>query len=296
MGKVLLTGGGGFLLRNLRELYPNHNYVFPTSKQVNWATGYGVESLPTDVDVVVHAAAVMGGIEFITSHKEKILLDNTRMNANFFEWVLNVKPRKVITMGSGCAYPGYVTGVLKEDDLACGKLHNTVEIYGFSKLWMQIACEQLLDNWDHLVLANMYGRYDHIEYTRSHVIAALIVKFIRAQREGKNVQLLGTGVAQRDIMYVGDMCQAINASITTAQGACRPINISTGVGTSIKDLATTIAECISFKGEILWGDETQDGALYKVMDNSLMKKHFDINITPLREGLEKTIPWFQDNC
>lgn len=296
MGKVLITGGSGFLMRNLRELYPHHDYYFPTSSQVNWETGYGVESLPDDFDVVIHSAAVMGGFEFIVNHPDRMLIENIRMTANFFEYILKAKPRKVITMGSGCTYPGYTSELLSENLLGCGRMHQSVELYGLNKMMLFAGSEHLLDNWDHFVLANMYGRYDHTDVKRSHVTAALLVKFILAQREGKDVQLLGTGSAQRDIMYVGDVCQAINCSIETEKGVCKAMNISTGEGTSIKTLADTIAKCLDFKGNILWGDESQDGALYKVMNNSLLMQNFDINVTPLEDGLMQTIPWFKENC
>ena len=224
-----------------------------------------------------------------------MLLDNTRMNVNLFDYILRTKPKKVITIGSGCSYPGEATGLLKEEQIGCGRMHPSVEVYGISKLWALSASKRLLTNWDHLVLANMYGKYDHTDVKKSHLVGALLTKFIKAKQQKTDVQLIGTGIAQRDLIYVNDVCRVLNESIKN-KGANEAINVSTGVGTSVKELSDLIAELLEFKGRILWGDEKDNGALFKVMDTTKMKKYFpSIETTQLRQGLQATIPWFVDH-
>ena len=291
---ILLTGGSGFLMRNLRELYPNHDYIYPTSSEVNWVTNEGVQTLP-QVDVVIHSAATYGGLQFNQNHSDQMLLDNTRMNVNLFDYILRTKPGKVITIGSGCSYPGRATGLLKEKQIGCGRMHSSVEVYGISKLWALSASKRLLNNWDHLVLANMYGKYDHTEVEKSHLVGALLSKFIIAKQQNSDVQLIGTGIAQRDLIYVNDVCKVINESINN-KGVNKAVNVSTGVGTTVKELADLISELLEFKGSILWGEEKDNGALFKVMDTTRMKKYFSsVKTTQLKQGLEATIPWFVDH-
>tara|TARA_R110000822_G_scaffold16569_4_gene56229 strand:- start:6444 stop:7349 length:906 start_codon:yes stop_codon:yes gene_type:complete len=292
MENILLIGGSGFLMKNLQELYPNYNYIAPRSTQVNWVTNQGVDELPV-VDVVIHSAAVYGGLVYNQNYSERILLDNTRMNANVFDYILSKKPKKVITIGSGCSYPGTSAGLLSEDQIGTGRMHSSVELYGMSKLWVLAASEKLLDNWDHLVLANMYGKYDHTDVQKSHLVGALLTKFLIAKHKETDVQLIGTGIAQRDLIYVNDVCDVINHCITRP-GSNRAVNVGTGTGTSVKELAQLISEMIYFQGKILWGDEKDNGALCKVLDTARMQQSFpDIHTTQLNVGLRATLSWFQ---
>lgn len=292
MENILLIGGNGFLMKNLQELYPNYNYIAPSSAQVNWVTNQGVKDL-TAVDVVIHSAAVYGGLVYNQNYSDRILLDNTRMNANIFDYILNNKPKKVITIGSGCSYPGTATGLLSEDQIGSGRMHSSVELYGMSKLWALTASERLLDNWDHLVLGNMYGKYDHIDMQKSHLVGALLTKFLIAKYKKTDVQLIGTGIAQRDLIYVNDVCDVINHCIVQP-GSNRAINVGTGKGTSVAELAQEISRMIDFQGNILWGDEKDDGALYKVLDTTRMQQSFpDIHTTQLNVGLRATLSWFE---
>jgi len=290
--KILVTGGSGFLMKNLLLKYPNYEWVAPRSSEVNWVTGVGIDTLPK-VDIVIHSAAVYGGIVFNQLNAEKILLDNTFMNARVFEYILKNKPSKVIIIGSGCCYPGDAQNILHENQIGTGRLHPSVELYATSKLWSLSASEQLLDNWDHLVLANMYGPYDNITHERSHLVGGMLNKFLTAQSNRTNVQLIGTGIAKRDLIFVEDVCDIIEFCINNP-GANQAMNVSTGIGTTVFDLAELIKDILNFDGEIIWGSEKDDGALNKVLGTKVIDKLYPNRTkTNIRDGLQKTIPYFK---
>ncbi len=262
--KIVLTGGSGFLLSNLQQDY-SANYIAPRSSEVNWITGEGIGTLPDQPDVFVHSAAIYGGLVFNQQYPERILLDNMRMSINAFDYILTAKPKKVIIIGSACSYPGNATGQLSEDMIGSGRMEHTVELYAMNKLWQLAASERLLSDWTHLVLANMYGPNDHLNLEKAHVVGALMKKISNAKREGTDVQLLGTGKAMRSLVYVKDVCAVINQFATQdlPNGA---YNVGYDNGISIKEMAETIADVVGFKGQILWGDPKDNGAMVKILD------------------------------
>jgi GDP-L-fucose synthase len=291
---IIVTGGNGFLMKNLVEMHPEHNWIIYNSNQLNWVNNTGVELLPSNADVFIHSAAVYGGLVFNQMFNERILYENTAMNNNVFNWIMKHNPSKVITIGSGCVYPGDATGVLSEEQIGAGNMHPSVELYGMSKLWALTASRRLLKNWDHLVLGNMYGKYDHTSHERSHLVGALLGKFIHASRQNTDVQLIGTGIAQRDLVYVGDVVDVINRCIAGPSNN-QPLNVSTGTGTSVRELAYTIKELIGFKGNIVWGSEKDNGALYKVLDCAKVDAIYpDRQRTAIQDGLALSLPYFLD--
>lgn len=292
---IVITGGSGFLMRNWIEDYgSDHELVIPRSTEVDWITGRGIETLPAAPDVFIHSAAIYGGLVYNQKHPEAILLANTRINANVFEYMLRAKPKKVICIGSACSYPGSARGELSEDMIGSGRMERTVELYAMSKLWMLAACERLLENWTQLVLANLYGPYDHDDMDKAHVVSALIYKFMAAKRNGSSVQLLGTGQALRSLLYVKDACDVIDHFIHNPSANCA-VNVTNSKGVSIRELANTVAQAIDFKGDILWGDAKDDGALVKILtSNKLDKIYPNRHRTELIDGLRQTIAALSD--
>ena len=289
---IVVTGGTGFLMKNLTELHPEHNWIVYNSNQIDWVNNIGIDKLPDSADVFIHSAAVYGGLVFNQMYHERILYENTAMNNNVFDWILKHNPTKVITIGSGCVYPGSATGILSEEQIGTGRMHTSVELYGMSKLWALTASARLLKNWDHLVLGNMYGKYDHTSHERSHLVGALLGKFIDAKRNDTDVQLIGTGIAQRDLVYVGDVVDVINKCIIGPSNN-QPLNVSTGVGTSVSELAHTIKELINFEGDIKWGSDKDNGALSKVLDCTKVDAIYpNRRKTTIRDGLMLSLPYF----
>lgn len=287
---IVVTGGHGFLMSNFMKRYKDtHNIFAPTKEQVNWVTGEGVDTLPSNPDVLIHAAAVMGGFVFNKLYPERILLENTSINHRVIDYLIKSPHTKAITIGSGCSYPGDATGVLHEDMIGTGRMQKTVEIYAMSKLWLLLASERLFKDWSHLVLANLYGPNDHRDPERTHVVAALIEKFIHAKKTGSRVSLLGTGVAVRDNIYVNDAVDVIGKFIEL-ESVNQAVNVSTGIGYSVKELAHMISEIVGYTGDIEWGDPADDGALFKVLGTSRLDAIYpERPKTTLKDGLTDTI-------
>ena len=292
---IVVTGGAGFLMRNFIEQYGvDYDIVAPRSTEVNWVTGQGVDGLPREPDILIHSAAIYGGLVFNQKYPEKILLDNTRISANVFEYVMDAKPEKFISIGSACAYPGNATGVLSESMLGSGRMEHTVELYALNKLWMLAASERLLSNWTHLVLANMYGPYDHTELDKSHVTSALIHKFIAAKHNNSDVNLLGTGESYRSLTFVKDVCDVINYFVLNP-GINGAINVGHDAGISIREMAHTIADIVEFKNNIIWGDAADNGARMKVLDYTKLNQIYPSRKkTSLRDGLIATIKYIAE--
>jgi len=301
--KVLLTGGRGFLGRQILNLLKDKGYdvIAPTSQEFNLLTMQGAENyLNKGIDCIIHSAAYYGGIGINQVEPATIFYRNSLMAVNIFEFAKNAKVKKILPIGSACAYPGYLTGDLKEEDFWAGPLHDSVEAYGFSKKLQQVAQRAYYKQYkiasNHLILTNLYGPYDTFTEYRSHVVSALIKKFVDAKLENKpEIVLWGDGTPIREFLYVGDAAEAIVKAIELPHDI-EPINIGTGIGTTIKELAEIIKEHTAFSGKITWDTTKPNGAERKVLDITKMKEK--LNWTPkvsLKEGLKYTIEWYQAN-
>ena len=288
---VVLTGGNGFLLKNLQQDY-NNDYFAPRSNEVNWITGQGIDTLPDQPDVFIHSAAIYGGLVFNQNYPERILLDNMQMSTNVFKYMLTAKPKKVIIIGSACSYPGSATGILDENMIGTGRMEKTVELYAMNKLWLLAASERLLDNWTHLVLANMYGPGDHLSLEKSHVVGALMKKISIAKQKNEDVHLLGTGEPKRSLVYVKDVCDVINYCINNNMPN-QAINVGHDKGISIRELAETIADVLNFNKNIIWGDAADNGAMVKILDYTKLNNLFpNRRKTSLRDGIAQSKEYY----
>jgi GDP-L-fucose synthase len=298
--KILIFGGNGFLgnrlLPMLRER--GHEVFAPRSSEIDLLREVP-HSAPDwrQLDAIVHAAAIYGGMPFDMNNQGRILATNTRMNLNVFEFARHVQPGKLITIGSACSYPGYVDQVLREADLFGGRLHETVECHGFTKLWMVAAHRAYRDtfglNGIHLIPANLYGPGDVYQLERAHVVAALIKKYTDAHVAGGDVTLMGDGTPIREFLYIDDLAELIIRSIERVDHQDQPINAGTGIGHSIRALAELIAEQVGFKGKTHWNTSDANGAMHKLMDIARMQQYLGpFEPVHLAGGIRKTIEWY----
>jgi GDP-L-fucose synthase len=204
-----------------------------------------------------------------------------------------------MAIGSACAYGGHIAGDMREDDFWSGPLHASVEAYGFTKKVLQVGLHAYGKQYGMQgqlpLVTNLYGEHDVFGEYRSHVAGALIKKFADAvQSCAKEVVCWGTGSPVREFIYVGDAAEAVVRLLKTDY--LEPLNIGTGVGTSIKELAETIARCVGFRGEIVWDGSKPDGVGRKVLDVTRMKEVLGWTPpTSLEEGLVQTIRWYLAN-
>ena len=306
--RVLITGGSGFLGRHLVSAVraAGHEVLAPRRYELNLETLSGSAPYldehvpqPGGIDVLIHSAAYYGGIGINASEPATIFAKNTRMAGSVFELARQYQIKKVLPIGSACAYPGYSEGDLKERDFWAGPLHESVEAYGFSKKMQLVAqrayYKQHRLESNHLIVTNLYGPHDVFTEYRSHVLSALIKKFADAKQRGENVTLWGDGSPIREFLYVADAAEAIVRAIALPHDL-EPINIGTGVGTTIRELAELISRHIGYRGRIEWDTTKPNGTARKVLDITRMKAK--LGWSPqwsLERGLAETVRWYLAN-
>jgi GDP-L-fucose synthase len=301
---VTVTGGAGFLGQHLvRRLESLGATVFvPRQRDFNLTA---LDSclrclLERPCDVLFHAAAYYGGIGINVNEPAKLYYQNLVMGANLMEAARLAKVQKVVNIGTACSYPGYLEGELKEADLWAGPCHASVVNYGLTKkmLAVQGLAYQRQYGLDsiHLILTNLYGPGDSYNPDRSHVVAALVRKWVEAEMQGKpEIEVWGTGTPIREFIYVEDCADAIVLAAEKYDDVALPLNVGTGVGTTIRELVETINDVTGYRGKVAWNADKPDGAAKKVLDVTRMTAALDgwRPPTELRAGLAKTIAWYR---
>ncbi len=304
--RVTVTGGAGFLGQHLvRRLRVLGAEVYVPRKR-----DYDLITLDASLrcllehpcDVLFHAAAYYGGIGINVNEPARLYYQNLVMGANLMEAARLAKVGKVVNIGTACSYPGYLEGHLKEENLWSGPCHASVVNYGLTKKMLAVQGQAYQRQYGldsiHLILTNLYGPGDSYNPDRSHVVAALVRKFVEAEMAGAaNVEVWGTGKAIREFIYVEDCADAIVLAAEVYQEATLPLNLGTGIGTSIRELAETVHEVSGFRGRIAWNTDKPDGAPLKVLDVTRMRQALDGWVAPtkLRDGLAKTVAWYRAN-
>jgi GDP-L-fucose synthase len=301
--RVLLTGGTGFFGRRIAEALRRHEYEVATPGRPEFdlmdaaSTRRVVEKLQPDI--IVHSAAYYGGLGICIAEPMQIFSRNVMMGVNILEAAAAAGVRKVMAIGSACSYPGAVAGDMKEADFWSGPLHPSVESYGFTKKVLEVGLRAYGRGCgikgQMPIVTNLYGEYDVFGEYRSHVAAALIKKFADAVlSKADQVVCWGTGAPVREFIYSGDAAEAVARLLKS--GYTEPLNIGTGIGTSIKELAELTAKLTNFRGEIVWDTTKADGVMRKVLDVSKMEEVLGWKpTTSLEAGLAKTIRWYMEN-
>jgi GDP-L-fucose synthase len=304
--RVTVTGGAGFLGQHLvkrLESFGAQVYV-PRQRDFNLTALDACLRclLEHPVDFLFHTAAYYGGIGINQREPAKMFYMNLVMGANMMEAARLAGVGKVVNIGTACSYPGYLEGRLKEQDLWAGPCHASVVNYGLTKKMLAVAGEAYKKQYGldsiHLILTNLYGPGDSYNAERSHVVAALVRKWVEADMAGApRIEVWGTGKPIREFIYVEDCADAIVLAAEKYNDVTIPLNIGTGMGTSIRELVETINTITGYKGKIDWNADKPDGAMMKVLDVDRMKQALDgwVPPTDLSSGLARTIIWYRAN-
>lgn len=308
--RVLVTGGTGFLGKNIQEEFNKHPEVavkYLSAKECNlvhedlilpWVESNGSQACP---DVIIHLAARCGGILANKNSPATFLRDNLKMGLNIYELARNDGVKRVYSLGSVCSYPVNCPTPFREDDIWNGSPEATNAPYGEAKRALMMLSKTYREQYGiggaFFIPVNMYGPHDHFDLVNSHVVPALINKFVTAVEQGKStVECWGTGTATRELFYVADAAEAIVKAVMCHFDTEKPINLGTGSDISIKDLACLIGNLVNFKGEIVFTGEVSDGQPVRRLDVSRAKELLGWEAkTKLVDGLQKTIQWYKDN-
>lgn len=297
--RVMVTGGNGFLGKHLvKRLEKGYQVFSPSHAWFDLRDMNRVKALYEDVkpDIVIHAAAVCGGIHACSSSPGSFLYDNLKMGLEVMEGARNYGVKKFVLVSSVCAYPLQVSVPAKEEDLWNGYPEETNAPYGLAKRVLisqaQAYRKQYGLNAISLIPVNMYGPGDKFGPSVSHVIPSLIRKFSAGK---ERVVVWGTGRVSREFIYVEDCADAI-VSAMELYNKPEPVNIGTGVETTVKELVEEISRATCFCGDIVWDSTKPEGQPRRLFDVSRAEKEFGfVSRTRLREGIQKTVEWYLKN-
>jgi GDP-L-fucose synthase len=297
--KILVTGGGGFLGSHLVErlVADGEVVVVPRRADVDLTRPDDTARLfrEAEPEVVFHLAAEVGGIGANRANPGRYWYANLMMGANVLEQARLYGVSKLVVVGTVCAYPKNTPVPFSEDDLWNGYPEETNAPYGIAKKSILVGAQAYREQYGldsiFLLPANLYGPRDNFDLDTSHVIPALIRKLVEAEGE---VVLWGDGSPTREFLYVEDCAEGLLRAAELYDEP-EPVNLGTGVETSIRELAETIAELTGFEGEISWDASMPNGQPRRSLDTSRAAELFGFRAgTPLREGLQKTIAWYRE--
>ena len=299
--RTLVTGGGGFLGSHLLDrLTQSGHDLFVARRRDYDLTRYDeTERLFSDArpELVFHLAAEVGGIGANRENPGRYWYANLMMGAHVLELSRLHGVAKLVVAGTVCAYPKFTPVPFSEDDLWNGYPEETNAPYGVAKKSVLVGAQAYRDQYGtnaiFLLPANLYGPGDNFDLQTSHVIPALIRKMLDAAGE---VVLWGDGSPTREFLYVDDCAEGLQLAAERYDGAA-PVNLGTGVETSIRELAETIAEVTGFTGDLRWDTSMPNGQPRRQLDASRAAELFGFEArTSLREGLEETVAWYRDRA
>ncbi|MBK7260256.1 MAG: GDP-L-fucose synthase [Ignavibacteriae bacterium] len=301
--RIVVTGGAGFLgkvvQRTLREHGYEHIFVprieeFDLRKEADIRRMYG-EMRP---DVVIHLAAVVGGIGANRENPGKFFYENAIMGIQLIELGRQVALKKMVVIGTICAYPKFAQVPFREDDLWSGYPEETNAPYGVAKkallVQLQAYREQYGMNGVFLLPVNLYGPGDNFDPASSHVIPALVKKCVDGKRSGApEIVVWGDGSATREFIYVDDAAEGIVLA-TEKYNDPDPVNIGAGFEITIRDLVDLIVRLTGYEGKVVWDTTKPNGQPRRMLDVRRAKERFGFEVkVGFEEGLQRTIEWYE---
>ena len=299
MTRVLVTGGGGFLGSHLVERLEadGHDVVVARRSDYDLTAMDDTKRLFDDAapELVFHLAAEVGGIGANRANPGRYWFANLMMGAHVLEQARLHETPKLVIAGTVCAYPKHTPVPFHEDDLWNGYPEETNAPYGVAKKTVLVGAqayrEQYGTNAIFLLPTNLYGPRDNFDLATSHVIPALIRKMIETPDE---VVLWGDGSPSREYLYVDDCVEGLLRGAAGYDGP-EPVNLGTGVETTIRETAELVAEAVGFEGRITWDTSMPNGQPRRSLDASRAAELFGFRAqVPLREGIERTVAWYRD--
>jgi len=301
----MVTGGAGFLgksvIARLRAAGVAKDDIFvPRSKDYDLRRAEGVGDALADGEpnVIIHLAAVVGGIGANRENPGRFFYENAAMGIELMEQARTAGVEKFVQIGTVCSYPKFTPVPFREDDLWNGYPEETNAPYGLAKKMLLVQGQAYRQQYGfdviHLIPVNLYGPGDNFNPASSHVIPALIKKCVDAREHGDDhIEVWGTGSASREFLYVEDAAEAIVLATERYDGP-EPVNLGVGREITIRDLVDLIAKLTRFEGEIRWDASKPDGQPRRALETSRARDWFGFEArTSFEDGLHATIDWYE---
>lgn len=303
--RVVVTGGAGFLGKYVVEGLRKRgckNILVPKIEDYDLVKMSDIVRMYDDMrpDIVIHLAAVVGGIGANREHPGEFFYKNLMMGVQLIEQGRIRNIEKFVAIGTVCAYPKFTPVPFKEEDIWNGYPEETNAPYGLAKKMLLVQSQSYRAEYGFnsifLLPVNLYGPGDNFDPKSSHVIPALIKKCVDAIESGADhIDCWGTGKSSREFIYAADAAEGILLATEHYNGA-EPVNIGAGFEITIKELVGKIAKITGFKGEIRWDSSKPDGQPRRRLDVSRAEKYFGFEAkTSFDKGLAETVKWYREN-
>jgi GDP-L-fucose synthase len=301
--KIVVTGGAGFLGRHVVEELQRRgarreSIIVPRSREHDLRKADVARELVIGADLVFHLAAKVGGIGFNQKFPGELFYDNATMGIHIIEGCRLEKVKKLVVAGTICAYPRHTPVPFREENLWNGYPEETNAPYGVAKkallVMLQSYREQYGLNGLFLLPVNLYGPHDNFDLENSHVIPALIRKFVEARDSGaSHVTLWGDGSPTREFLFVEDAARGLVLGAERYESS-EPVNLGSAEEISIRDLAELVRGLVGYKGAIQWDKSRPNGQERRKLDVSRAKERFGFSSqVSFQDGLKRTLEWWE---
>jgi GDP-L-fucose synthase len=302
--RILVTGGGGFLgkvvVRRLEAVGVRQIFV-PRSAEYDLRTPDGVRAAldAGSPDVVIHLAAVVGGIGANRENPGRFFYENAAMGIELMEQSRRAGVEKFVQIGTVCSYPKFTPVPFREDDIWNGYPEETNAPYGLAKKMLLVQGQAYRQQYGfdviHLIPVNLFGPGDNFNPASSHVIPALIKKCVDAREAGDDhIEVWGTGAASREFLYVEDAAEGIVLA-TERYDDADPVNLGVGREITVRDLVDLIVRFTGFEGEVRWDASKPDGQPRRALNTSRARDRFGfVARTSFEDGLRTTVRWYEE--
>jgi GDP-L-fucose synthase len=303
--KILVLGGFGFMGKNIKEEFSNSSYImyYESRKTGLDLCNYEItfkKIKEINPDIIIHAAAHVGSIGYVSKYSASVIDDNTQMYLNLYKAIANIDDKIIIINPiSNCSYPGRID-IQHEELWWNGEIHESVESYGTPKKLGYILSECYKKQYNiktvNLIISNAYGPNDYLDEDRTHAMNGIIMRMLKSYKaNNQSFTIWGSGSPIREWIYMPDMARIIKLIIDNKMfNLPNPINIGQESGNSILESVNLIKEKLNYNVELIFDTTKQDGAPIKVLGKKLFEKYFpNFFFTPLSEGIENTIEYYK---
>jgi GDP-L-fucose synthase len=299
--RIFLTGGNGMLGRAMQRIanadFSNLEIISPTRAQLPLDDQEAIKTFydRTEIDIVIHAAAKVGGIAANIAAPVDFLIDNLRINDNVIMGAHDAGVKELLFFGSSCMYPKDYRQPLLETDLLAAPLEPTNEGYALSKITAAKLCEyidgQKDRNYKTIVPCNLFGTEDHFGSSASHLIAAVVAKIVDAKRgNDPSVTIWGTGNARREFLFVDDLVTFILNNLGSVSKFPNYMNIGYGSDLSIDEYYKMVADVVKYQGTFKYDTDKPEGMVQKLMDSNIAAQAFNWSpATPMADAIQKVV-------